>query len=160
MKKEARGQSRNKCMSGDDGTTRADLAPHELLVRAGVRATHPRVQVLETLMRAPRPTTIESLTRALAGKVNMVTVYRTVSLLLDKGLIEAVMGPNGTRLIEFQRSHHHHVRCTRCGKMAEVVLGKVERALMAKAQEVAAFTRVDRHVVEFFGECRACAGAA
>ncbi len=132
--------------------------PRTLLSLRGVRVTEPRLCVLSLLMRTEGPVTIETLATTLAERVNMVTVYRTVTLFIGANLIEATVAPDGARLVEFQRTHHHHVRCTHCGKGEELLLDDLEERLMKKAQGAGkGFARIDRHVLEFFGTCRACA---
>jgi Fe2+ or Zn2+ uptake regulation protein len=54
------------------------------------------------------------------GNIDLVTVYRVVSLLLENGLIREIKGDSGTAYYEKACEHnpvHPHFHCGECGKV-------------------------------------------
>ena len=81
-----------------------------LLARRGYRITGPRRAVLEALASSQEPRTVSQLHRALGvERVNLVSVYRTVKLLCDVGLVRATDAAQGQRRYELAEpftAHH------------------------------------------------------
>lgn len=88
--------------------------------------------------------------------VSMATVYRTLDLLVESGLIRRHEFGDGFRRYEGaspQGSHGHFV-CVECGGVEEFANERLERMLPIIADEHQ--FRYDRHRVELHGTCRAC----
>src|ERR1022692_4020541 len=96
-----------------------------LLARKGVRPTRQRLEVLEELAREPDDVTAQALWRRLRersdSRVGLATVYRTLALLNEKGVIDS-LSHHGTehcyRLCA--DTHHHHLLCSSCHRVIEV----------------------------------------
>ena len=130
-----------------------------LLARKGVRPTRQRLEVLEELSREPDDVTAQALWRRLRERgdsgVGLATVYRTLALLNEKGVIDS-LSHHGTehcyRLCA--DTHHHHLLCSSCHRVIEVD----ECGLGGWLDEVSArhgFVATD-HRVEIVGLCAAC----
>ncbi len=130
-----------------------------LLARKGVRPTRQRLEVLEELSREPDDVTAQTLWRRLRergdSRVGLATVYRTLALLNEKGVIDS-LSHHGTehcyRLCA--DTHHHHLLCSSCHRVIEVD----ECGLGDWLDEVSArhgFVATD-HRVEIVGLCAAC----
>src|SRR3954463_2966243 len=53
--------------------------------------------------------------------IGMATVYRTLKLLADAGVVQAVEIPGEPARYELAgKDHHHHFYCNSCGKVFEV----------------------------------------
>ena len=109
-------------MSVDLQEDRADFAG--LLARKGVRATTQRLEVLAELARERDDVTAQSLWRRLRdrdSRTGLATVYRTLSLLSEKGVIDS-LSHHGTELCYrlCTDSHHHHLLCTKCHRVVEI----------------------------------------
>lgn len=88
--------------------------------------------------------------------VGRATVYRTLDLLCDSGLVQPVDLDGDARLFEPMqaREHHDHLRCTDCGLILEF-----ESPLIEALQEEVALQRgftIQSHRHEIFGLCRDC----
>jgi Fur family transcriptional regulator, ferric uptake regulator len=87
--------------------------------------------------------------------VNPSTVYRTLELLVDDGLVLRTDLGAGRAFYEPAREHrHHHVVCERCGAVAHVhdeELGTLKRRV-----ETASGYRLGNAEITFFGLCSAC----
>lgn len=122
----------------------------------GFRLTGPRRQVAASVQRMHAGFTAESLCMANAG-VGRATVYRTLKLLLDAGVICRLPMPDGAP--RYQRAlakHHHHTVCTRCGMVAEFRDSTVERLVRSVGKELDG--QIVGHRMEFYVVCRACLG--
>ena len=130
-----------------------------LLARKGVRATPQRLEVLAELSREQDDVTAQELWRRLrersGSQVGLATVYRTLALLHEQGVIDS-LSHHGTehcyRLCA--DTHHHHLLCSSCHRVIEVD----ECGLGDWLDEVSArhgFVATD-HRVEIVGLCAAC----
>lgn len=138
-----------------------------LLARQGYRITAPRRAVLDALASSQEPRTVAQLHRALGGeRVNLVSVYRTVKLLCDVGLVRATDAAQGQRRYELAEpfmAHHHHMICRRCGHIEDLdgclLEPDVLERLGHRVRQSHRF-RVTDHELRFFGICRRCEGDA
>lgn len=130
----------------------------ELLRERGVRVTTQRLEVLEELRRERDDVTAQTLWRRLrerGSQTGLATVYRTLALLNEKGVIDT-LSHHGTELCYrlCNGTHHHHMVCSSCHRVVEVEQCGLESWLA----EVAArhqFVATD-HTVEITGVCAAC----
>jgi Fur family ferric uptake transcriptional regulator len=142
-------------MSVAQRADRADLAG--LLARKGVRATRQRLEVLAELARERDDVTAQSLWRRLRerdSRTGLATVYRTLALLSEKGVIDS-LSHHGTELCYrlCTDSHHHHLLCTNCHRVVEI-----EQCIDGWIDEVTSrhgFVVTD-HRVEITGVCADC----
>ena len=138
-----------------------------LLARRGYRITGPRRAVLDALATSQEPRTVAQLHRSLGGeRVNLVSVYRTVKLLCDVGLLRATDAAQGQRRYELAEpfmAHHHHLICRRCGQIEDLEGCLLEPDVLVRlgrrVRQSHRF-RVTDHELRFFGICRRCDGGA
>lgn len=90
--------------------------------------------------------------------IGFSTVYRTMKLLCEAGLVSERHFGNAEALYENVSSHHDHCICTSCGRIIEFENEEIE----SLQQEVAAKFgfRIDSHKMELYGRCAQCADAA
>lgn len=86
------------------------------------------------------------------------TVFRAMQTLERGGLVDQVDIGDGKARYETRRDHHEHIRCTVCGKVAEVPGCVVEDAV-AQVQRRTGYL-VSSHQVVFTGVCRSCRPAS
>lgn len=115
----------------------------------GYKATPQRVAVLEAL-RAEQHQSLADLRRR-CPRVGMVTVYRTLDLLTDLGLVRRLDLGDGPRY-ELAEDHHHHMICESCGDISEFDQCPIDPARLPGN---GAF-EVSSHSVEVYGLCAAC----
>ena len=97
----------------------------ELLAQGGVRATRQRLEVLGELAREPDDATAQTLWRRLrerqGSSIGLATVYRTLSLLSEKGVIDALSHHDGELCYRLcGDAHHHHLVCSSCHRVVEI----------------------------------------
>ncbi|RJO60453.1 MAG: transcriptional repressor [Dehalococcoidia bacterium] len=125
---------------------------------SGCKATPQRLSVLEAVdgMRAQfTPQQLYERLQKQHPDIGLVTVYRTLKLLAESGLI-CRMGYSGRSQSYARRpqEHHHHLVCAGCDKVVNVSscgLGEMERKLASET----GFAISDHHL-EFMGLCRQC----
>lgn len=91
-------------------------------------------------------------------EIGLATVYRTVQLLEDIGVVcklDLNDGCNRYELIHEDENHqHHHLICTNCGKVTEVH-GDLLEGLENEIQRTYGF-EVKNHSLKFYGICNEC----
>ncbi len=90
------------------------------------------------------------------SKVSRATVYKTLSLLHECGLVSRYRFSQGHAQYEktTDRPHHDHMVCTKCGKIVEFENARVER-LQDDACAQFGFTPM-YHSFQIFGVCLEC----
>jgi Fur family peroxide stress response transcriptional regulator len=126
---------------------------------AAVRLTHQRLEIFREVARAgdhPDAETVFKRVRKRMPTVSLDTVYRTLWLLNDLGLV-SILGPSRERTrFDANLDRHHHFVCTRCGLTRDFYSRELdELTLPASAR---AFGRIENTLVEVRGVCRKCAG--
>jgi Fur family ferric uptake transcriptional regulator len=130
---------------------------------AGKRLTVARRAVAEAIGGQEGHFTAEDVlaaSRARHRAVARATVFRSLELLVDLGLVERVDLPSGEHAYVACQpdAHHHHVVCSTCGRSVEVEeLGLTP--ILARIEASSGFV-IDSHRLELFGRCPACRGAA
>ena len=120
----------------------------------GVRTTFPRKAITDLLERKQGAFTIESLSEELPS-VGRATVYRTVKLLLEEGVICKLAMMDGSHVYSVSRAgHHHHYVCVKCGAVAEFRATAIERLLRSIGADVPG--QVVDHRIELYVACDYC----
>lgn len=93
-------------------------------------------------------------------RVSRATVYRTLLLLEECGIVRKALLGHPRSLYEnaIGRGHHDHLICTTCGRIEEFYVDELERL----QDEIAARFgyRIHDHVHELLGTCAGCRSAA
>ena len=121
--------------------------------------TRQRLEVAEALGRVADHPSVERIHRDLLQRgvqVGTATVYRTIDLLVESGLVRQHDFGEGYRRFEAapERMHHEHLICQRCGRVVEFTNERLERMLEMVADEMDFLHR--RHRVEIYGLCPEC----
>ena len=100
--------------------------------------------------------TIAAQLKARGERVGTATIYRTLDLLVQSGIVRANEFGEGFRRFEraVGKEYHEHIVCSRCGRVVEFSNERRERMLPVIADEHG--FRHERHRVEIFGTCREC----
>lgn len=141
-------------MSGRHPST--DPAPPELADRLrarGLRITPQREQVLAAVRRLGHATP-EQLSEAVAG-VDLATVYRTLELLEELGLVRHAHLGHGAPSYRPAEDEHVHVVCHLCGSVTDADPDLVTE-LADRLRREQDFV-LDRSHFTVFGRCRDCA---
>ena len=130
-----------------------------ILRKHGHKLTPQRHVVLKVMASSQDHLTPEDIyekARLVDPDIGRVTVYRTLDLLSNLGLLCRVHGENGCRsyMIRKPLEHHHHLVCSNCGKVVDFTscnLDEMER----KLSQESGFD-IKGHLLEFYGICGTC----
>jgi Fur family transcriptional regulator, ferric uptake regulator len=143
------------------GTTLEEITERfrEFLATRKLRMTREREELLAAIFHAPRHFEAEDLIKTLKqrdGRVSRATVYRTLSLLEECGILRKSLFGHNRHFFEsvVGRRHHDHLVCIRCGKIQEFEEPRIE-SLQQDITRQFDFKIVD-HVHEIFGVCGPC----
>ena len=134
-------------------TYRQHLAKH------GYKWTKPRQQVLQMLVdNSDKHISAEELHQMLGtdSETGLATVYRTLDLLTEVGIVQRLMFGDGCNRYELagDAHHHHHLICDRCGGVWEVpldLLDNLEQIIEKKHKFL-----IKGHHLQFSGLCAKC----
>ena len=136
----------------------------------GYRMTVPRQAILVVLSRTSKHLSAEDVYMTVHRNyphVGLTTVYRTLELLVQMGLVfkfdfgdgraryELSEGPKGER-------HHHHLVCTNCGRVVDYTDFIDEEIELLKQTEKGLSKKysfdITNHLIQFYGLCGECKG--
>lgn len=130
----------------------------QLLKEQGYRLTPARQQILESLVHCRGHVTADELVGLVhhqAPGIGRMTVYRTLDLLSQLGLIRPVyQGSGAAHYILLDDGHHHHLICSVCDRVIEFdecVLDEIEQTISRHFD-----FQVHGHLLEVYGRCPEC----
>ena len=91
-------------------------------------------------------------------RISRDTVYRTIPLLLESGVVQKSVGKGHRDFYErtSARGHHDHMVCIRCGKFIEFTCDEIE-TLQEKICKKYSFEMIF-HDHRLYGVCHSCQG--
>jgi Fur family transcriptional regulator, ferric uptake regulator len=124
----------------------------QLCVDKGLRMTEQRRVIAQVLSDAHDHPDAEELHRrasAVDSKISIATVYRTVKLFEDAGILERLEFRDSPARYEEMKDHHDHLIDVTTGKVIEFVNEDIEKLQKRVAEELG-FDLVD-HRLELYG---------
>ncbi|MEW6108543.1 MAG: Fur family transcriptional regulator [Nitrospirota bacterium] len=131
----------------------------DFLGNRGLKLTKERLAVLKEVFSFHGHFDPEQLyfrIRDSGSKASRASVYRTLNLLVESGLVEKVTRTGKGYIYEhtFGHEHHDHMICEKCGKIIEFCSDKIEK-LQDEICENKNFQGVS-HTLEIKGYCEIC----
>jgi Fur family transcriptional regulator, ferric uptake regulator len=133
----------------------------------GYSITVPRKAIIDVLHKTERHLSAEDIyleVNKLYEQIGLTTVYRTLELLIEMGLIfKFDFGDGRARyeLVEDQKGdHHHHLVCTQFKRVIDYsefiademeFLNRAEKGLSKKYD-----FDIENHIIQFYGVCDKC----
>lgn len=159
---DAKGGSAKQGGSGKRPESRKTGLDYQGMLAANTRRLTPqRRAVLQVFLDNPEQhlnaEEIYRLVRKTHPDLGLATVYRTLELLADTGIVYGMDFGDGSiryELCSAERHHHHHLVCTRCGRVTEVghdLLDRLEEEIRAEYH-----FHITNHQLMFYGLCRQC----
>ncbi|OBI42296.1 transcriptional repressor [Mycobacterium kyorinense] len=134
----------------------------ELLRAHGLRRMASRIAVLAVLEPVHGHLSVAEIDQRLreclpAGEQppDLATIYRTVTTLVEQGVLHALTLEGGVTTYGLAEDPHHHAVCTRCGSIIEVPAQQLSSAL-EHAMEGSSFSLSERAGLTLHGLCPAC----
>lgn len=124
----------------------------------GHRLTRARRAILQALISSGGHHTADELAEIVRGNqpgVGRMTVYRTLDLLHDLGLVQPVyQGTGAAHYVLMDEGHHHHLICSQCDRVFE--FDDCAAQEMSKALSERFNFQIQGHLLEFYGVCPNC----
>lgn len=122
-----------------------------------LKLTGQREAILKRVMRSRKHFSAEELSEALrTDKISKATVYRTLALLVEAGILAEHDFERGHKLYEraTHQCHHDHLICVSCQRIVEFHNDVIERL----QEEIAArhAFEIVSHTHQIFGRCARC----
>ncbi|WP_052446804.1 Fur family transcriptional regulator [Candidatus Soleaferrea massiliensis] len=130
----------------------------DLLEQAELKATKQRRFILSVLEFTHKPLTAEEILKASPPdvKVNLSTIYRTLGVLTEKGILIKTINGDGKACYQFNHHPHCHLlRCSVCDGSVRIDSCPIEQ-LCSQLEEQTGYT-VTGHSLEITGVCPDCA---
>lgn len=126
------------------------------LAKRQLKQTRQRRLIVDCFLRIDSHPDAEELHRKInkeGHKIGLATVYRTLNLLTEAGLVEQKSFQDGRSVYEVQEpdTHHDHLICGDCGKVVEFENAEIE-ALQEKIAADFGF-RLKSHRLDLVGQC-------
>lgn len=141
-----------------NSSPRDDAELSAVLRERGLRATSQRVVMHRLLRDRDRHVSAEELLSEASERlpgVSLPTVYSTLELFEQLGIVRRVNGGGGTLLWDTRAGAHHHMICRDCGRIEDMDTSlDLGRALRSAAR---AGFEADRAEVVVSGLCASCA---
>jgi len=129
----------------------------ECLKGSGVKITYQRLEIFREVAASGDHPDAESIFRKVRKRlptVSLDTVYRTLWLLMDLGLLTTLgTSRDRTRFDANMRNHHHFV-CSRCGLTRDFHCDNFDQ--LEIPDSVREFGKAEKTQVEIRGVCLAC----
>jgi Fur family ferric uptake transcriptional regulator len=130
----------------------------QVVVGGGFRRTAARQAILETLVEGGGHITADDLAnqvRMANPTVGRMTVYRTLELLCNLGVIRPIyQGTGAAHYVLLEQGSHHHLICNRCGTTFE--FEHCDSAALVQELSDRYNFEIQAHLLEFYGFCERC----
>jgi Fur family peroxide stress response transcriptional regulator len=127
------------------------------LKKSGVKMTVQRMEVFRELAGTGSHPDAETLFKGVRQKIPMIsldTVYRTLWLFIDLGLVSAVGQSKERARFDANTLQHHHFVCRQCGRMQDFYSDSLNR--LALPDSIEQIGTVEKTQVEVLGLCADC----
>ncbi|OPL17735.1 MAG: hypothetical protein AVO35_08710 [Candidatus Aegiribacteria sp. MLS_C] len=124
---------------------------------AGIRMTHQRIEVFSELQAShghPSVTEIYEGVRKRLPSISPDTVYRTLRLFSELGLIIPHSSTSSVTRFDVNVHEHHHFVCTRCSRIFDFTSSSIDP--LEVPREAESFGEVQGVQLEVRGICRDC----
>lgn len=131
-----------------------------LLKSNGLKYTLQREHILKVLYKSTKHLTPELLYNEIKMEapelnIGIATIYRTLSLLEDAGLVTSIsLDKQGKKYELADKEHHDHMICIKCGKIIEFMDQEIEER-QKKIAHKHQFKMTD-HSMQIYGLCSKC----
>jgi len=123
----------------------------------------PRRAVMEALVAAEvplQPHEIRERAQTSHRRLGLVTVYRTLALLMELDLVRRVHREDGCHgYLLTTPGHRHALICQCCARAIEFAGGDDISALIQRVEAQTGY-RVEEHLLQLFGQCPDCQAKA
>ena len=134
----------------------------------GYRMTAAREAILKVLSKMPEHPSVEDIylnVHQVYPRIGLTTVYRTLELLINNGLVHKFDCGEGKARYELSQEiskndHHYHLICTQCKSIINYsdfdeeekdFFTRIEKRVLTKYK-----FNATHHIIQFYGLCNSC----
>ncbi len=131
----------------------------KILRQNNVICTPKRLALLRVLSARAKPISAADLLPKVQVEVeiDLVTLYRNLTLLTQKEIVKELHLQKGISLYEYNNgNHHHHITCKTCGYMEDTFECLPKSVIEKTLTKTKRFSSVSEHHFELFGICTVC----
>lgn len=134
------------------------LDEQDFIFDAQHKKTQQRTFILNELKKQKGHFSLDEFTEKLRkkdAKIGAITIYRTIKLLTEKGILETLELADGIRKFEIKKGHHDHIICENCGSIMDFVNEEMEKlqTKIAEQHDV----EIESHKMKLFAKnCPNC----
>ncbi len=134
----------------------------EVLREKGLKSTAQRLAVVHVLHTSGKSLSVSEIhqeVKDMLGATGLATIYRTLEMFEDLGIVKRLHFPGGGYGYTFcQGRHVHHMVCVDCKGVFDFPECPVENFDYSSVEKQG--FRVKDHFIQLFGQCVKCAEAA
>lgn len=130
---------------------------HEFIKTRGLKSTRQRDEIASWFFNVKGHLSADRIYREIqqtSRGIGFSTVYRTMKLLCEAGLVSERHFRDAEALYENVAEHHDHCICTSCGTIIEFENDRIESLQQSVAQAFG--FRLVSHKMELYGICADC----
>ena len=125
----------------------------------GKSVTAARREIIAMLVKTHQHVTADKLyqkLRASGSRVGRMTVFRTLDLLAEVGVVRPIyQGSGAAHFVLLDQGKHHHLVCYQCDKTVEFTNCALTAELSQQLGATHSF-RIEGHLLELYGVCSDC----
>lgn len=129
----------------------------QALHQAGYRLTQPRLAILQVLEEDDTglsPEEIHQKGKEICASLSLVTVYRTLELLTELGLVRRVHSEHRCHGYASAGARRHYLICEKCHRVVEFPCEGLDDLIESVRQQTGYI--ITEHLLELSGLCPAC----
>jgi len=123
----------------------------DMLIKKGISPSFQRIKIYEYLMKNRVHPSAERVFLDLVGEIQTLsrtTVYNTLNLLSDKGMIKKLFIDGSFVRFDIDTSNHIHFKCTKCDRIYDIYIESPK--IMAGGH------KVQSKDIYLYGICKKC----
>jgi Fur family ferric uptake transcriptional regulator len=128
------------------------------LHQSGHKVTPQRLTIIKVVLNSTEhltPSAIYEKAHQIDKKIGEVTVYRTLNILSELGLVCLLhTGDNTHSYVASPTGHHGHIICSECGKVVNFMNCNLQ-GLEKRLSSETGFA-IKEHHLDFYGKCQEC----
>jgi Fur family peroxide stress response transcriptional regulator len=140
-----------------NGSQKSDASIIEALRRKGYKATPQRIAICRFVLHSrdhPTAQGIYSEAKKVHLTVSLATVYKTLQILKELGLVQELNFPQGQTRFDCYMKPHINLVCLRCGNIMDLD-GLTAQEIVGRVASAAKFT-VTGQRLDLYGVCEKC----
>jgi Fur family peroxide stress response transcriptional regulator len=140
-----------------NSSQKSDASIIQALRRKGYKATPQRITICRFALQGqdhPSAQRIYSNVKEIYPTISLATVYTTLQILKELGLIQELNFPHGETRFDSCIKPHINLVCLRCGNIKDID-DPTSREIIARATATAKFTATGQRI-EVYGICEKC----